>query len=238
MNNKLVTRILIGSVIILIIILFAIIFTIRKRNRQLKQINTMYISIQDSLKVVKNEFNQQTASIQVITSENSKLFTDLTTKDKEIIRLQNIVKVYEKGSSKLNTALVISNETVVNLNDSINNLIISYKAKIDSTGKLTNYPTYSRSFKEKDNWYEGNVKLGIDTFALNIKSRNSYDITIGDEKISLFKRKTFANVTNLSPYTETKVMKVYQNIEVKDHKIRNATLIGGAGVIIGYLIGR
>ena len=78
--------------------------------------------------------------------------------------------------------------------------------------------------------------MGWDTLDLSLKVKNDYDITIGDEKVSLFKRKTYANITNLNPDTETKVIKVYDKVEKKNHTVRNVGIATGIGFIIGVLI--
>jgi hypothetical protein len=230
-KNKIIVAIVVFSAFVSI--LLTIIITISKsRINKLKQTEQLYITATADLKIAHNKDSTQTATIDVLTSENTHLFTKLETKDADIIRLQNLVKNYEKKNGDLNTAIIISNETVIHLKDSIKSIIIGYSNHKDSTGAY--YPIYYQPINKK--WYNGNITMGYDTLDLQLKIKNDYNVTIGDEKISLFKKKLFANITNLNPDTETTVMKVYQQKEVKT-KIMKPFSVGGAiGLGIGYLL--
>jgi hypothetical protein len=223
--------------IIVTIALVAVLFFASKRIQKLQQIEDIYEVTQDSLDIMINKYNQEVTKSEVLESENTTLFTQLKIKDKNIIRLQQVILNSEKENKKINTALVISNETNLKLQDSIRSLIIGYShyAGLDTANFiLTEYPIYQRSFERK--WDKGIVTMGLDTLALDIKVINAYDITIGDEKVNLFKKKLYANITNLNPSTETKVMKVYQKQEVKTKDIQKAGIFAGIGILIGLLI--
>lgn len=198
----------------------------------LKQTEQMYIHSQDTLKIVLNSLGQQTASIEVLESEKSSLFTSLNVKDATINRLQNSVRLYEKKIGDLNTAIAINNETIIGLQDSIKNLIIGYTTDPDTPG--VTYPIYTRKFTKE--WYSGDITMGLTQLDLNMKIKNSYDITIGEEKVSLFKKKMYANITNLNPDTETNDMKVYQKKEVKTGVMKPFSVGGAVGLVIGYLL--
>jgi len=216
-------------VTILLVLLF---YFGSKRLKNLEQTEQLYIVATDSLKLVRNELGQQKATIEVLQSDNATMFISLASKDNDIIRLQNLVKRYKKENGDLNTALILSNETNIHLEDSIRNLILNWKPD-PTTGIL--YPTYTRPLV--NDWYSGNMTMGLDTTSLDIKIKNDYDITIGNEKVSLFKKKYYANITNLNPDTETKVMKVYQKKEVKTKIITFKDIVDtGIGVVIGYLL--
>lgn len=219
--------------IVVTIVLVAIMYFSNKRIQELKEIERLYNIAQDSLVVIINKYNQEVAKTEVLQSENTTLFTQLKIKDKDIIRLQNVITNYEKENKKINTALVISNETNIQLRDSLRALIIGY-SNDDSTDM--EFPIYQREFKEDNGWYKGEVVVGLDTLAVSILSKNAYDITIGDEKINLFKKKLYANITNLNPNTETKVMKVYQKETVKRNDVKKIGIFTTIGLIIGLLI--
>lgn len=204
-----------------------------KSNRDISDLKYAYQVAQDSLVVTYNALKQQSSKIEVLTAENSFIVTELTVKDKEITRLQNVIKTYEKQKGDLNTALILTTETVTHLQDSIQNIIVSYTTVIetlnDSLSTNIIYPTYSRDFE--DRWKKGMVTMGLKELDFYVKTKNEYDITIGEERVNLFKKKVFANITNLNPNTETTVMKVYQKEPIKTHTIRNV----GIGAVIGAI---
>jgi len=231
-KTKILTIFALFSTIALVVVLLLLKLSERRIN-ELKQTEQLYIHVQDTLKIVLNNLGQQTASIEVLESENTNLFTKLQTTDATIIRLQKVINLYEKKVGDLNSAIVINNETILELQDSIKNLIIGYST--DPTTPGITYPIYTRVFTKE--WYSGDVTMGLTQLDLNIKIKNSYDITIGDEKVSLFKKKMYANITNLNPDTETKEMKVYQKEEVKTKIMTTKDYIEvGLGVFFGYLL--
>lgn len=232
MNDKAIIRVLAIFSAIVTIALGTIVSCTHNRISELKITEQLYVVAQDSLKIVKNDLNQQTATIEVLTSENNQLFTNLKNADEDIARLQELVRKYEKENGRLNTALVLTNTTVIHLQDSIKNIIVGYTYA--DTDSVVVYPVYKREFTR--DWDSGTVTMGLSQLDLNIKVKNSYDITIGDEKVSLFKRKMFANITNLNPNTETQVMKVYQKQEVKTKIMRpiGVGLLGG--IVAGYML--
>lgn len=237
-EQKMITALFIFS-FILIAFLVAGGYFVNKRINKLKETVALYEVAQKELTTTKNKLKQSVSTVEVLTAENTSLFTTLGIKDENINRLQSIVKTYEKKVGDLNTALAISDETIMDLTDSLTNTIVGYTTHIDTTGCPVKYPIYQRVFVGKDNWYNGTVMMGLDTLDLHVMSRNAYDITIGDERVSLFKKKLFANVTNLNPNTETKVLKVYQKAEVKTKVggflLKNGTSIA-IGVGVGYLL--
>jgi hypothetical protein len=232
MKDQRLTNILLIFVTICLIVTIILLYFSSKRINNLQQIETMYIVSQDSLRFERSKNNEQTATIEVLTSENTALFTKLKSSDASINRLQNLVKEYELKIGKLNTAIVTSNTTIVNLQDSIKSIIIGYTNNID-TPSIT-YPIYNREFTKE--WYNGEVTMGLTKLDLNIKIKNDYDVTIGSEKISLFKRKMYANITNLNPDTETTVMKVYQKQEVKTNTLKTFGIGSAVGFAVGLLI--
>jgi hypothetical protein len=231
MEKKIIKALAIFSAIVTIALVLVIFFA-SKRIGRLQDIENIYEIAKDSLVVIVNKYDQEVAKSEVLQTENTTLFTQLKIKDKDIIRLQQVIINYEKENKKVNTALIISNETNIKLQDSITALIIGYSHDINTPEII--YPIYKRTFDKK--WYSGSVIIGLDTLDINILSRNAYDIIIGDEKAGLFRRRLYANITNLNPDTETKVMKVYQKQEVKNTNLRNAGIFTGIGIIIGLLI--
>ena len=230
-KNQLLAILAAGCVILLALLIFLFVASGSRLNK-LKQVERMYEISQDSLKTERNAKNEETAKVEVLEAENNQLFTSIKIKDKEVNRLQNLVTNYEKKIGNLNTAIIFSNETIVSLRDSIKSLIVGYTQDPDTP--TIYYPIYERKFERE--WSKGNIIMGFNELDVQLSIKNEYDITIGDEKVSLFKRKQYANITNLNPDTETKVMKVYDKKEKKDHTVRNAGIFTGIGLLVGLLI--
>jgi hypothetical protein len=222
-------KVLSGFAIIISLLMAFVLYFSGKRIASLKQTEQLYIVAQDSLKTVRNKNGTQTATIEILQADKNKLFTQLQSFDSNIIRLQNVVKQYDKKVGNLTTALITTDETNIKLSDSLKNVITGYSHLPNKPD--IKYPIYNKKFDNK--WMRGMVTMGLDTFDLKETIINEYDVTIGFEKVSLFKKKAFANITNLNPATETTVMKVYQKTPVKS-SIWKPTIIGGA---IGFLIG-
>lgn len=231
-KDKLIIKILLASTLILALLFSITMCVSKKRISELEQTEKLYSVSQDSLKTTKNKLGEETAKVEVLEAEQNTLFTQLHLKDKDINRLQILVTKYEKENGNLNTAIIISNQTILKLRDSLRAAIIGYTHPIDSP--TVSYPIYKRSINKQ--WYAGTIVMGLDTLDLSLKVKNEYDITIGDEKVSLFKRKSYANITNLNPDTETKVMKVYDKQEKKTKIMKPITVGGVIGLAAGYLL--
>jgi len=184
-------------IIVLIVLLLGLIFdniNQRAKARDLETVNVLYENAQLELNTIKNKYDQEVTKVEVLMAERNKLFVDLNVKDVNLNKLQQIIKTYEKKNGDLNTALIISNETIIHLQDSLNATIVGYSKP---TNDSIVYPIYNRTFNNK--WESGSVTLGIDKFDLKLKNINEYDVTIGNEKISMFKKQPFAIITNLNP---------------------------------------
>lgn len=200
----------------------------KSQNKKLETIANLYEISQDSLKLERNKYNQQTATVEVLQSKNTKLFTDLNIKDESISRLQKIIKQYEKKIGDLNTAIIISNQTIIKLQDSLRAIIIGYSENPETPGVF--YPIYEREISTK--WTSGRIIMGLDSLNLQLLNKNDYEVTVGNERSGMFAKKYYANITNLNPNTETTVMKVYQKDIVKT----NTPKVFGIGAICGILI--
>lgn len=183
---------------------------------QIRSKDELYEASLDTITKYRNKYNQEVSKIEVLQSEHSTMFLSLQFKDKEITRLQDVVRRAEKEKKDVNTALIIANTTIITLQDSLRNLIIGYTPDpIDTTIK---YPIYKREFK--DNWKQGTIVMGRDTLDLQQKIKNDYDVVIGYERVALFKHKGYAEITNLNPDTETDALRVYQNVEPNTNGVK------------------
>jgi cell fate (sporulation/competence/biofilm development) regulator YmcA (YheA/YmcA/DUF963 family) len=236
MTNKMetkVTKIAVITASVAIILLVASTVFNFKMYRNIQTLNQKYLTLEDSLIKTQNDLKQETTTVKVLTAENEIASQELNAKSTEITKLRNLVAKYEKEIGKLNTAIIVSNQTITTLKDSLHNTIVGYTSVPTDTSEVV-YPIYSRDFERE--WDKGSVTMGLDVLDLSITTRNAYDITIGKDKLSPFKDAVYANITNLNPNTETKTIKVYQKEPVKNRTVQKAGAVGIIGFIIGLLI--
>lgn len=217
---------------VLTLLTLTLIFTLNKCNDyriSSNEVQSMYDAANDSLIITRNKLGEEVAKATVLTASNNELFLSVQFKDKEIQRLQQLVKNAEKRNIELTSALIISNQTNIKLQDSIKNLIAGWESSPDGD---TLYPIYQRSFSIDSCFTKGNILLGNTTFSLDLQIDNSYDVILGSEKVGLFKRKTFAEITTKNKCTTTKTLKVYS----KEQEKKNILLPVGVGFGLGILL--
>lgn len=117
------------------------------------------------------------------------------------------------------------------MKDSLQNKIIGYTK--DKILVHNTYPIYEK--KISNQWMDQTIKLGKNVFEQDLITYNSYSVVIGSEKDGWFKRKQFAEITNLNPSSSTEAMKVYQKKPVPSI-FWTGLKYGGLGLAIGVLI--
>jgi hypothetical protein len=197
--------------------------------KKYKEIVQLYQVAQDSLTITRNKLGQQVAKTTVLQATNEKYFLKLQTNDVEIKHLQDVVKEEKKKRRDVEVALVVTTNTNIHLKDSIRNLIAGY----DTTDSVPT-PVYEKEFKNE--WVSGKVRLGLKQFELNQVIVNKYEIVVGDEPDGWFKKKPYAQIKNLNPYSSVESMKVYQKTSVPNKGLKTATKYGVGGIIVGFLI--
>lgn len=231
-TNKLVTGALHFSATVIVIILLITMNKCNSYRTMYKDTDNLYNSSLDTLHKYKNKLGEEVAKIETLSSENNELFTSLQFKDAYIQKLQNVVKRYEDDNKKLSSALFIANSTIVYFADSIKNLISGWEQP--DSNSCFKYPTYKRAFDLTDCRTTGNVTLGLNTFSIDFKLQNEYEIVIGEERAGLFKKKQFAEITNKNKCTTTDAMRVYD----KKEKKTNIWKPLGIGLGVGLLIAK
>lgn len=193
-------------------------------------VDGLYKASQDSLHQFKNKLGEEVSKTETLTSENTELFLSLQFKDKTIQNLQKLVARYEDDNKQLSSALFIANSTIVYFADSIKNLISGWEADSNKV----QYPIYKRAFTITDCFTSGTVELGLHKFDISLQTDNQYEIAIGEERVGLFKKKQFAEITNKNKCTTTKAMRVYDKQEKKTNLWKPAAV----GVAVGILIAK
>lgn len=181
-------------------------------------------ALNSDLKKWKDIDSLNNAKIQVLQTEKTKTFLKLKTNDSLVKELQKLVKKKDKEYSSLYSATIFNSST--NINTSTVSEIIKYDTII-SNNTVSIYPTYSSKLN-LSNWIYGKVISNKDSSILDIKVRNIYSITIGVEKKNIFsKGKTYVDIKNHNPYTETEKMRTYQVLNtIKYKKIGIGPVVG------------
>ena len=213
--DLIVTKIKITFGIILGIILLA--FITYKCNNDSNQSKTEQTILNDNQKTFrdKNSLNHTTNNV---IEGKVKDFIDLQVKDRQIIELQELVKKYKKQLSNKGNATNFTSETKY---DTI------YETKIKRDTIILSKNTIMDSIHNK--WI--NTTFGFDkgNTVFTLKLKNEYSVIIGEESQGWFKsKKTFVEVINKNPYSETVQLKTYQ---VQTKSIRKIGI--GLGVYYG-----
>lgn len=182
---------------ILVVVVLVLAFGLLKSCNSIKEQKGLIESLSSTLDTTRNSLGQQKASILVIYTDREKSFLKIKTQDSLILWLQKTVKDY-KG--RLSSAIVIRNTTTSNgstvttvIRDTVDNIV---------------YDTYSTRWKNK--WDEGYILASKDSIHREMKFRNEYEVTIGNESNGWFKKRTFkVSVLNLNPNTYTTELRAY-----------------------------
>ena len=195
----------------------------RSRDQQ-RSAQALYDATQDTLKVRTNALGQQTASISVLKAASKKQFLKFKTQDSTIVQLQDVVKEY-KG--KLATATVLSNATA-DVGTTATTITKTDTVVVNNVSYI--YQTYDTKWDEK--WSKGTIVATRDTITRDIKIKNEYEITQGEERQGLFKPRILTvNVKNLNPNTETEEFRTF-TVDVPKKRF-NFGVQGGYGLLIG-----
>lgn len=203
-------------VIVFFISLIALsIHTCRKRdeaNRNRQQVS-MYEKLQDSIKTYKDREGNLVNQISVLESSNSKYFLDIRSRDSTIMLLQDVVKKSGRGINKPGgTAAVIEREIVLDtvIQKEVEYVIVDNKLFLKD------------SFK--DIWMDAKYERDGDKSKWNFKTKDLLTMAIVEED-----GEKVAKITNHSPYSNTKDVRVWQ-FENEKPKHRK----WGIGVSAGY----
>lgn len=196
---------------IIFLIIFIILLIQFKGCKSIKEDNTMYQHLEDSIKTYKNKYGDLVSSTSLLQASSTKQLLDLKSKDETILWLQSEVsknkdKVKDGGSiSVIGTEVYFkgANGTVVSFN--------TQPVKIGDT--VYYYPTYDSKSKDTT-WVNYQIKANKDSIHLDLKVKNKYSVVIGSEREKWYKkRKPIVQVSNQNPYDKVKSLKAF---EVKD----------------------
>lgn len=195
---------------ILAVILFIDACSARKK---LRAKNDIVEGLSQEIETWKNKDGQSVTKIQALESDNAQAFLEIETADKEIQNLQAEVFRYKSQLKKGGSVTVI--ETITEIDTFFDVAVYYDTIRKDSFIYLNG--TYTANID--NDWMKGGVIGRPENIQFKgLKIRNAYTVAIGSEKEGLFKkRKTFAEVTNMNPMSETATIRTYQ---VKSPRIK------------------
>jgi hypothetical protein len=221
------------GVICLIIAIFLTIYINTNVKFKLNQaINNLSIA-NDSITTYKNKKGELVSEISVLQTEKTKDFIKIQSQDTQIKELQQLIKSKEKEGKEVQMALILANNTFLDYQDSIENLIVGYELKLGDTNKVK-YPIYNRKIDMFKNWATGNVRIGISTFDIKLTTRDSLEITFGTKKEHWYSKPiTYADVINKNPLTTTNSMRAYNKQEANKKVGLKMGITGLMGLVLG-----
>lgn len=184
----------------------------RSKNHKIHEQSNLIESLQNGLKKWKDKDSLEHAKILVIQTSKEKDFLKIQSKDSTIKELQNLLK-----KSKIDKR---GSVTIVKTNTKV---ITKTKTQIKDNTYLSHFNLGS--------WVIGNTIANKDSTSVDLHIKNDYSVVIGNESQGWFKKpKTFVEVTNKNPYTETKTLRTYKVSIPREKKF-------GIGPIVGYGVG-
>lgn len=197
----------IGIIVILGIVLFFSLSEIKDKNNQNEILNDNLIALESKVKETTNKLKEKSFKNKALYSTNTDLIANIKTKDKDLKRLQKLVKKYKKDLEDKGGSVTVFTDTNI-----INKTVI-----VDTN-----------SFIYKDNWINLSGTIN-DSLTFNLSTVNKYSIVIGREKTGWFKSKPYVEVTNQNPYSRVTSLKTYK-VEQNEKKF-NFGISAGYGII-------
>jgi hypothetical protein len=223
--------IIIAGLILIILFLGYLLF---KSRQKLKEQVNMYEVAQDSITTFRNEKGQLVTKVNVLSAISSRYFLQLQFKDSVLKELQDLVKQADKGRKNVELALIVKNEIIQSLRDSLTRNQIINQTIIDSAGVKYVYPTYHKLTQDK--WIKLDITLGRNDFKSDLSIHDDFDFVAGTEGAGFMKLRNYAQLTSKNPYSATKDMRVYQEKPVPNKQAKTGIVSGIIGFIAGLLV--
>lgn len=213
LNKNLIILILAG---VLLFVLFLLFQEKINRHRE-KQDNVELINaLSDSIRTYQNKNGDMVTTIAAIQTSSVDIFMKLNFVEEELLRLQEVVKDYDKKLKAGGSVTNFKTETNVRKTDS------TTLASLDSIvkgNKTYYYPTYTSNYKDK--WLTYSTQSSKDSTLVHVSMVNEYSVVIGEQK-----GKPFADIINYNPYSTVQKVRTFQVSTPKPKKFGVGFLIG------------
>lgn len=200
-----------------------------------KQTESLLVSANDTLTKTINKHDQEKASTDLMLG-TIKDFKAMHVADSSSIgKLQKLV-------DKLTISATVLSNVTGNTIASATETITIHDTVIQKDGSKLIYPEYLDSIKNK--WEDFKLSANKDSFHLDYKVLNEFDLKQTWQRNGLFKHKTaIAEITNLNPHTQTLEYKTFTLSENKGNRFRDFLfgalasflVIEGANFTMAYL---
>lgn len=224
-------------VLLVLLVLVLLIFLIRgcKAGQQLASNDTMNIALKDSLKTWKNKEGNFKANITLLENQNSQYFTNWTSADSTVAKLQKLVKKYEAKIKHGGSVTTIGTDAKIDI-------VAPSQVNSFTTIHDTVYANYKSDFNIKG-WVWGTVSATKDSTTIGMRFKEEIDVVIGTEKtgfLGLGKGRPFAEVTLHNPFNTVSTLRAYSNkpAPAKRFGVGPVAAYGvGPGFIPGVFVG-
>ena len=196
-----------------------------KAEHQLASNDAMNIALKDSMKTWKDKEGNFKANITLLENENSQYFTNWTTADSTVIKLQKLVKQYEAKIKHGGSVTTIGTDAKIDI-------VAPSQTSGFTTVHDTVYANYKSDFNIKG-WVWGTVSATKDSTTLGMRFKEEIDVAIGTEKtgfLGLGKGRPFAEVTLHNPFNKVSTLRAYSNKPVPAKRF-------GVGPVVAYGVG-
>jgi hypothetical protein len=190
---------------VLIVLLIFSVLTCTNYSSKSSENEELIEALNDTMETWRDKNNSSHSKIQIIETTNPKDFLKLKLQDQEIIELQKEVEKYKSWLSNQGSVTIFKNITKF---DTI------YQTKLIPSE--FNDSTFIAEIHNE--WIQ--TKFGyrnVSTF-YNLMVYNKYSVVLGEDKEGFFKKsKSFVEITNHNPYSETTSLRTYQVTQKKKH---------------------
>lgn len=192
-----------------VIVIFFLLFKQCEQQQSLAEKDSLHKSLNDSLAFSKNKNNELVGTISTIRTQNLKDFLKIESQNKEIIRLQELVKTYKNRMGEGSVAGIITTKGTVNT--TVPTVVINGVN-----------PIYKSSFN-LGNWVWGDITASIDSTQINLQYVEDISFVLGKQRKNMFsKYQYFSDITVHNPYSNVQTYRTYQ----VSNKINNKIVIG------------
>lgn len=156
------------------------------------------VTARDSSHVVTTE--------PIIVSSNAEILRILRKDSLYKDRVEKLLGQLKAENKQLKSLLIYNTNTLVQLADNDSSVIINNFSDFNYHFADTIYPTYKRELDKFGEWIKGTITLGYDTINLDLRLKNSFNVTTGYRGM-----KQYVDIESLNPYTKTEDVRYYMH---------------------------
>jgi len=193
--------------------------------RQLASNDTMNTALKDSMKTWRDKEGNFKANITLLENQNSQYFTNWTSADSTVAKLQKLVKQYEGKIKERGSVAVINTDAKIDI-------VGPSQVTGFTTVHDTIYADYKSDFNIKG-WVWGTVSATKDSTTIGMRFKEEIDVAIGTEKtgfLGLGKGRPFAEVTLHNPFNTVSTLRAYSTKPAPAKRF-------GVGPVVAYGVG-